>query len=674
MDDRLDATGTGPVAAPAWVPESRNGTMDKSASGRRSLRLSRAFWASVAAAVHLGFAFFYVPLDRTLFQDPIYNDDYSFHYWWGQVAARLEAETGMRHGWDPHFMAGYPFSWIVDTSGLLYAKLFLWFSRVDPTLVFNLYIFAACSLIPLVAFLTARAFGLAGSGALLYAFLSVLSTWLSHNAMYIDDGMVNWLLACHLWALSTGLAWRFLCRGGFLSWVSLVAMVLFLPYLHQVTLPMVAVSLCLLLVWARGMGSLSLRKILGLALACLAAVVVHSGWVREMWVFLPTFDLAFIHDDYKAFMANPFLSLTDLLDPFKLLAFLGCGLLALKRRRASLANRGRCARGAGRAGQHLPPPGAAVRFPALFLMLLCLGFFLLAYVSPFAIDMSKANNLRFSVPCLTTLLLLISGDPGAGAAFRRLSGRPWNVACLVVAGMLLARGIAHKPKELKTVYPEEFKELVEVLATHTDPSARILLEDGAHSFSHPEYEGGHPLFGGHLLSRLSLMVDRQFLGGPHSVVGIREHFATFENGRLLGRPIADWSAESFFESARVYNLGWVVCWHEESKKFFGDEWRGRIRRIATAGRFEVYEIVRDRSFLLGASGILEATYNTISIKELRPERGADSVIVLYHWNDDWVTLPATELRRAVLNDDPVGFIELVNPPAEIELRFGRGGS
>lgn len=646
--------------------------MDEPAPGRHPPRLSSAFWASVAAAVHLGFVVSYFPLDRTLFQDPIYNDDYSFHYWWGRVGALLEAVTGVRHGWDPHFMAGYPFSWIVDTSGLLYEKLFFWFPRVDPTLVFNLYLLAACLIIPLVAFLTAKAFGLRGSGALLYAFLSVLSTWLSHNAMYIDDGMVNWLLACHLWALSTGLTWRFLCRGGVFSWISLVVMMLFLPYLHQMTLPMAASSLCLLMVWAGARGSLSPPKILGLALASLAVAVVHSGLVREMWVFLPTFDLAFIHDDYKTFMANPFLSLSDLLDPFKLAAFLGCGVLALRRRRASRANRSRLAGGRDCAGQH-PPAPAAVAFPAFFVVLLCLGFFLLAYVSPFAIDMSKANNLRFSVPFLITLLLLISGDRGARAAFRALSGRPWNVAVLVVAVVLLARGIAHRPKALKTVYPEEFNELVEVLATHTDPSARILLEDGAHSFSHPEYEGGHPLFGGHLLSRLPLMVQRQFLGGPHSIVGLREHFATFESGRLLGRPLADWSDESFFESADVYNLGWVVCWHEESKKFFGGDWQGRIRRVATAGRFDLYEIVRGRSFLRGASGTLEAAYNRISIKGLRPQGGAASVVVLYHWNDNWTTRPATELRRAVLNDDPVGFIELVNPPAEIELRFGRGG-
>ncbi len=551
---------------------------------------------------------------------------------------------------------------LVDTGylGLMYERLFTFLSWVPPARAFNVYI--------LVAFFSARAFGIARSTAVLYVVLSVLATWLSHNAMYIKDGMVNWLLATHFWALATGMVWRFLLCGGVILFVLLSLIVIVLPYIHQVTLPLLGLSFCVAALFARSY--LTGARVLGLVLLCAGAYVVHCEWLQDIWMLLPAFDLTYVSDDYKTFIVNPYFSLLDLVDPFKLAVFLYCGIRVWYRMRRT----GHAQPSCSGSDRHQPHKlDSSLHMPRRLVALLCGLFFFLAYVSPFVVDMTKANNLRFSVPFLNLLLLLVTEHLSRTLLFRRgRTGLWWKGALMGAAMGFFLAGLAYTPKVLKTTYPLEFEELVRVLSSRTDPSARILLEDGAHLFNRNDYEGGHPLFGGHLFARLPLMVEREFIGGPHSIASIKEHYATFQNGHLLGKPLSQWTSHEFLETAQQYNLGWIVCWHDDSKAFFAGKMNRSLEKIASIGQFEVYRLLRNHSFLIGATGEVYADYNRIAIRGLKLEQGSTSAILLYHWNDHYESSPAAAIRRVVINDDPVGFIEIVDPPSDVELRFTGG--
>ena len=114
----------------------------------------------------------------------------------------------------------------------------------------------------------------------------------------------------------------------------------------------------------------------------------------------------------------------------------------------------------------------------------------------------------------------------------------------------------------------------------------------------------------------------------------------------------------------TYNVRWIVCWYEESKKFF-ERFPDYIIKIADIDKFIIYEVKRRPSFFIKGQGTVHSDYNRLELKNIVPED--NEIIISYHWMKNFKSIPPAQVERVFIAGDPVGFIKIKNPQTSLVI-------
>jgi hypothetical protein len=226
-------------------------------------------------------------------------------------------------------------------------------------------------------------------------------------------------------------------------------------------------------------------------------------------------------------------------------------------------------------------------------------------------------------------------------------------------------------RRLTTTLGRGTGELVDAIKRFTNPSARLMIEDGAAA-----------LYGDvHLPGLLPAFTGVEQIGGPYPFTFLRHHFATFEVNRTMGKPLAEMTAREFREYADLYNIRWVATASGAAKDFMlrvaselarpgaePDSSGGRtLEVIWRSGRYELWRIHEPPSFTGGEPARVKASFNRIEIElDGRP----DAFTLGYHWMKGLRATPPARISPVRMLGDPVPFIRVeANGATSILIKY-----
>jgi hypothetical protein len=303
-------------------------------------------------------------------------------------------------------------------------------------------------------------------------------------------------------------------------------------------------------------------------------------------------------------------------------------------------------------------------FAGIFLL-----FFGVTYYGSHISFLSQFQPERFSVPL--NLYLIIPASIGIYFIFEKLF-RNKNTAEIIFIACLsfvllyqpfvlpYIKIFKNKYYRISCTVPENFKKLVTFLEKNTSRQGRILIEDVEFSRDFKEqayYEEHNPAL-------LPDYVKREYLCGPRPLYPIKHSYASFTNGLLFERSISTYTRDELKDLLTQYNVKWIVCWMQSSKDVFNQH-SDFLKKITEIDKLSIYEVTGKHSFFIKGQGQVFADYNRIELKDLIAEN--KEVIISYHWMKKLKTDPPISLEKALIGDDPVGFIKLVNPPKQLVI-------
>jgi len=581
---------------------------------------------------------------------PLGAIDYQSHYYEAMHARQRLHRDGSLLGYDPYLMVGYPegtFGWIEN-------RLFYLALAATPAgseaVVFNFSVLVLLMTIPLASVVAARA---AGQSAV----ESVASAALASVATFTIPIVVKcWML-------------------GMVSF--LVASVWFVPAI-------------VLLARALAVGSLSDRHArLGLVFAAFStiahaasAVLFAPGLVvaaipalrRSVRVVLPL--IAAIAAVFALFNVPAVLALADLrgeLDETLAQRFLQGGIRQLgddlvfrllhtvRTRDTGLGGLGAililaCA---------VPVHGKdSLRGSGTFAPLAWASgfvFFALAYLSSRWETFSSVQPYRFLVP-LAFLLCL----PAGRGLVRIVSGAArGGVGAIAGAGVALlfvveaARALVPLAAIGTGVDPGEAS-LVRFLREHTSPTERILVESSGVTL--PAFTGTKRQIFSARFAMLPFEVEREYVGYILPGAILRQSYAGFVFGKVLGRPLEGMRQEDMRALLQTYAISWVVGWLPEGVRGLRSQ-PAVLEEVADREGVVVFRVRDPRpSRVLEGQGEVHTVLDRIEVRAAAGER----VVLKYHWAPTLRTEPPLAIEEAPVAGSPVGFIA-VRPAGRSEF-------
>lgn len=580
-------------------------------------------------------------------ETPVLSGRHPLHLYHGYLGARALLERGGLSCYDPAFHAGYPKTPVFDPgSRPAELALVLGGGSFRPA-AYKIGLAVLCLIVPAGLYLAARWAGLDRGPATLASLFALLVWWGDPGRATLEAGDVDLLFATLLILMAAGLLVRFhrtpdvrgllgLVGAGALAWFAhpllclLAAPVFLLYYLtvgpkHR-------------LAWH---GTL----FLGLSAALAANAFWLDDWVNSWWIHIPIcHDLPAVrHSSLQALWQSPLWGGPE--DRLLAVVLLTGGLVG-----AALLER---------RGLRSTARMAAVGLIGL-LALVAAGVGCEPFARPGARHLVPPALLLAAVPAAVTLASLL----GRLAA---LTGGPVLPAVLLI-GLPAAFGLASpeparqwarhliEPTPLCLGYGPERLALVEAVQQHTDGQGRILWED----------RPGPPA-ASRWSALLPLLTDRAYLGGLDAEAGIEHAANGLVNGRLAGRPLAEWTDADLDAYARRYNLGWVVAWTADSRE--------RLRRWPAAvpgpplptvdgEQPALFTLRRGRNYALaGAARWLSADTRGVLLAdvvgEAVPGEEERQVVLSLHYQAGMRVRPGrVRLERAVDCHDAIPFVRL----------------
>lgn len=623
------------------------------------IRRAALIAAGLAVAVHVAEAarVLFLPADA-----PLFNDFALLQYTAG-AAREFHAESGTLWGYDPHFMAGYPLTFIWN-SNVLTQLLAVIFPAAPVPALLRAFLFASLAAAPLLFFLALRNFGFSPRRALAGAAICLIYFRLGAPALFHLTGMVTAGLSTTFNIFAVSLVFAYLrrrrarTRQAAPALLAALVAVALAPLIHKTAVVVLVPPLIILL--AQNARRLNAKEWAAAAAAAALTFAVNSFWLMPLFRFLP----------YKTFLEDaPFWQNTDPLRPvldfltpaaqMNNLTFGGVfgaahsalllGILLLGVRGLVLWKRER--------------PDLFPAFAATSAFL-----FLLSYYGSFWRPAAELNPTRY-LPTLHLFLIIpaIAAVTGFASAPQKNPLAPALSAALLAAFVAL---FAYSILWLQPFYrllaiqpPVAVRQLTEWLR-HADPGGRVLLEDsGVLDRNGPGQSYGMT----HLPALLPERTGREFIGGPYPYVFLRHRFAGFHDGRLFGKDITDHTIEDLREYLRIYNVRRIACWSHPSRLVF-DYHKKYFQYKESFGSLAVYEFAgwEPGALPLGTAS-LKAGRNRIEASNVRPGNGA--VILPYHWAPGIRANPPLTIKKQKLLADPVPFIKIENPPGEFTLKI-----
>jgi hypothetical protein len=591
---------------------------------------------------------------------PIYTDDYSLHLSECVSAKRFLSTAGKCWGYDPFLLAGFPRGTLADADNKAWELLYWAVSPVlGEGLGFKVYVLLFFLTYPLMIYGAARNFNLSIEQSLLAAFLAILFFHLSLAKDFVAWGMFSYVFAVYFSLYVLSAYYRLLQQFSWKRYLAVALSFSLLVMMH--ILSFVHIAIAVLIFFIAYFKKMTGRQKVAVLFIPFIAGLVNSYWIVPMLQFFN--DKTTRPGDYEF---N--LQIKSLIEPLRiyigqkktidysgpvlnntfidvlLLIFSGGGFYCWYKKRS----------------YHL-----IIAFVSAFMFV-----FFIAFYGSHTVFFAQLQPERFTVP-LTLLIIIPAGIGLYNAGYGLLKGqRPAALVLIVCAAFVLLYRPVVKPFivfyqaklfRLSCIFPENLPTLLKYLEAHTTREGRILIEDSEYLRNTSPF---HQYYGGHFPGLFPEYLQREYLCGPRPMYPIKHSYASFVRGVLFDKNIADYTAAELQERFATYNVKWIVCWYQESKKYF-ERFPDYIKKMADIDNFSVYEVKRAPSFYLKGRGTVHADYNRLSLENVSAED--DEIIISYHWMKTLKLTQGGSIERVFLGGDPVGFIKIKHPPRVLLL-------
>jgi hypothetical protein len=133
---------------------------------------------------------------------------------------------------------------------------------------------------------------------------------------------------------------------------------------------------------------------------------------------------------------------------------------------------------------------------------------------------------------------------------------------------------------------------------------------------------------------------------------------------FLGRKLGAWNVQDLKESLERFGISVVIT--------RSDDWEQMLEKVAgppvaRRGPYAVYRVFECSERFLVGSGHVHAAVNRLKLSDLAPENGR--VVIKYRYHPGWTCVGGCQIRPYKIPNDRYGFIEVVNPPKDLDLTF-----
>jgi hypothetical protein len=569
-----------------------------------------------------------LPFDRLTNDEPILDGKHPLHAYHGLLGNRAWREWRVTTCYDPAFQAGYPKTPIFD-SGSRPAELFYMIGGAGPA-SYKIGLAICCLLVPLAFAISGRGVGLRAAGCCLSALLGSALWWSPPCRMLLDSGDLDLLVGGMVIPIYITWLGRFWRTPGPLEWL-VVASSAAVGWYMQPLLMLGAVPISILFnLWAfRGV---RFAWHMGLASANVAAIAANmfwlTDWVMHLWMYVPYGGEESARalwpastQDWEAFLPH---------DPIELgICALGLvGLIVMFRRNGV---------------------GAVLLAVGTMVYVLAGGA---ARLWPILGEVGAQKALSIGVWCCAVPaaygLTAIAGGIGTTSGYRPL-GLVWLVVGLagLTYGFDIPRRWDTRPLELGLGKQRE--EIVRTIREKSTADGRVLWEDLSDN-------------GSGWTAMLPELTQRPFVGGLSNDVKIDHMHVRLADGKLVGKPIADWSDADLARLVIRFNITRVVCRSPESIERFR-----KLPNTAVVAEFKdkagvMFALDRRPTYILSGRGtVTQMDWKRVALTDLEPDENGVVVISLHHHSNWHVTPGYLIVEKDVDVTDPIPMLRLRLP-------------
>lgn len=588
---------------------------------------------------------------------PIAFDDYALQFYYGQLGSRFLSEGGVTYGYDPYFMAGYVKMPLYYPSSKPFELSLRLFSRFDPARVFNLTVFCMLAALPLLMYGAAANFRLSQAKRLVVVAASTVPNLMVPMAGWYGimeaAGMVPYIFATVFSVFVVSLLSRFLSSGGLLTGLALGAAAPLLLWTHP-TASLLAVLPALAL-YLSNFGRTTWRRHLWLWVILVVVVAANWPWLKGYILFRHYADMG---DFYTPGGESHFTPAGGLLAPIriyvptpKLISLMPplfglVGLYAWWRER---------------------------RVQELLIFLPQIVFlFLVTYYGAY-LGLSAISPGRFTLPLGLYLFFpmahgVVLMATWLGGRMRRIEPPYRTIAIGVVCPVVVVLFVLYSGLTEKIWRPYSIPELqasngytlhgkafMAWIRENTDANGRILHEETDRL--------SHQYYGSHVAALIPFFTGRVLAGGPAPHPLLKHNYLRFIAGSLRGKRLERINERELASYFSLYNVRWVLCWSDRSKKYFDQ--LPLATPVGTYTKFALYRMDLPPSYFLRGAGNIELRENRIVLDDLVAEGGV--VTLKYHWLESLRSDPPRRIEPVFMLDDPVPFISIVDPPQELTI-------
>lgn len=593
-------------------------------------------------------------------EHPIMSIDYGKHYYNLNRWLELFSASGRTWGYDPYFMAGYPFGayWSIGDEGTAVLVGLLSLFGLGIVKAFHIQLVLLFLLFVPAMYCAARLLKVDRLGASVAAGISVVA-WLADPCLHWQwlSGMYTFFAASYLGALLLALFYDYLGTGRGKTFLYFSLLAIFVSVLHPVAgAALVFPSVAALVLFRKNLSGKTFLHF-GLFVVFLVAVSIH--WVKPLILF---------QDDFVSHAHILQASISDLVrDLFGGTNFVsGTGYASafvLRRALYVLGIMGLV---------NLYRDGD--RRLAWYLIVANASLFMLVYLGSYVSFFANVQPYRYMGPLLIFMII------PASVGLTRAAKWTWNAKILykapaIIAALIVAIGIGydfklmsphlfgeHKEMFARAVRPSparaEEHALVEWLKANTDKSARIFCDEWQFSLT------------------VAMEADREVIGGPYFHMPMKQAYANLNGQEIFGRDLFSFSEQELRERLEAFNIKWMVVRYPDIQAFFATMpglfqlkkafylEKGTVEILNRPGYipkremwgYAIYEANIEPTFFIKGSGKIKSSMNLIELEN--PSTG--EIVLKYHWLKRLKSEPPLKLEPARILDDPVGFIRIHN--------------
>jgi hypothetical protein len=287
------------------------------------------------------------------------------------------------------------------------------------------------------------------------------------------------------------------------------------------------------------------------------------------------------------------------------------------------------------------------------------GLFLITYFGALVPALKGWQPLRFKVPYDLFLALGAAYTVAQWSLGINFRFAPWLLgAALLSFGVNVYQTESTGRLQLRSEILPEIQSIIDWIRADSPKEARVLFEESGD-------ETGFVYDGSYLSSLIALRTDRQLIGGPINLYNDRHHFAELHSGKFLKRDISSFSDDELRNYFNLYNIGAVVAFHPATLRRL-QAIPGLVTVERQVGPVVLMKSNQTLNWFVEGQGQVSAGLNRLELSEIK----GNTVVLKYHWIDGLHSEPATKIEPVKLADDPIPFIKLIDPPANLRLQFG----